>query len=281
MTVPTITLNDQTTIPQLGFGTYQVPPEETAATVATALEVGYRHIDTAQMYGNEAGVGEAIKASGVARDELYVTTKLNNSFHRPDDVRRSFDESLSKLGLDFVDLFLIHWPLPTQYDGDYVSTWRAMTELVKDGRVRSVGVSNFHTEHLDRIIDETGVVPAVNQIEVHPYLTNDEVRAASHSRGISVEAWSPIAQGQVLGDEVVQRIAQRHGKTPSQVTLRWHVERGDIVFPKSMREERMRENFDIFDFTLSPDEVEGIRDRDQGEAGRIGPNPETFDWIPD
>ncbi|MCD4533376.1 aldo/keto reductase [Nocardioides sp. cx-169] len=280
MSVPTITLNNQTTIPQLGFGVFQVPPAETAATVATAISVGYRHLDTAQMYGNEEGVGQGIAASGIPREELYVTTKLNNNNHRPDDVRRSFEESFERLGLDYIDLFLIHWPLPTRYDGDYVSTWKAMTELTQDGRLRSVGVSNFHPEHLDRIIDATGVLPAVNQIEAHPYLPNDEVRAASHERGITVEAWSPIAQGKVMDDEVIQRLAQRHGKTPSQVTLRWHIERGDVVFPKSMHEERMRENFEIFDFQLSPDEVEAIRRLDQGEAGRIGPNPETMDWIP-
>ncbi|MCW2853468.1 MAG: oxidoreductase [Nocardioides sp.] len=280
MTVPTITLNDRTTIPQLGFGVFQVPPEETAETVTTALEVGYRHLDTAQMYGNEEGVGQGIAASGIAREELYVTTKLNNSNHRPDDVRRSFEESFERLGLEYVDLFLIHWPLPTRYDGDFVSTWKAMIELKEDGRLRSVGVSNFHAEHLDQIIEATGVLPVVNQIEAHPYLPNDEVRAASHERGITVEAWSPIAQGKVMDDEVVQRIAERHGKTPSQVTLRWHIERGDVVFPKSMREDRMRENFEIFDFQLSPDEVEALRRLDQGEAGRIGPNPETMDWIP-
>lgn len=276
MTVPRITLNDRSTIPQLGFGVYQVPPAQTAATVTTALEIGYRHIDTAQMYGNEEGVGQAVAASGIPRDELYVTTKLDNGNHRPDDVRRTFDESLARLGLDHVDLFLIHWPLPTSYDGDYVSTWKAMTELRADGRARSVGVSNFHAAHLERIVDETGEIPAVNQIEAHPYLTNDGLRAFSHTHGITVEAWAPIARGQVNDEEVIRRIGKRHGKTPAQVTLRWHVERHDVVFPKSLREERMRENFDIFDFQLSPDEVAEITALDRGEAGRIGPNPETF-----
>ncbi len=281
MTVPTITLNDQTTIPQLGFGVFQVPPEETAATVSSAFEVGYRHIDTAQMYQNEQGVGEAIAASGIARDELYVTTKLNNGFHAPDDARRSFEESLQKLGLDRVDLFLVHWPLPTLYDGDYVSTWRTLAEFVADGRAASIGVSNFQPAHLDRIIEETGVVPAVNQIEVHPYFTNEAARAASIRHGVEVEAWSPIAQGKVLDDDVIGKIAAGHGKTPSQVTLRWHVERGDIVFPKSMHVERMRENFDIFDFTLTADEVAEISALDRGEDGRNGPNPDTFAYIPD
>ncbi len=281
MTVSNVTLNDHTTIPQLGFGTFQVPPEDTAKTVTSALEVGYRHIDTAQMYGNEAGVGEAIASSSLSRGDLYVTTKLNNSNHRPEDVKRSFAESLAALGLDHVDLFLIHWPLPTRYDGDYVSTWKAMAELANEGSARSVGVSNFNTDHLERIISETGVVPAVNQIECHPYFTNDAVREASLGHGVHVEAWSPIAQGKVLEDEAIGQIARAHGKTPSQVTLRWHLERGDIVFPKSMKPERMAENFDLFDFTLTPDEVATITALDQGPEGRIGPDPATFDMIPD
>jgi 2,5-diketo-D-gluconate reductase A len=281
MTVPTITLNDQTTIPQLGFGVFQVPPDETAATVASALEVGYRHIDTAQMYRNEQGVGEAIAASGIARDELYVTTKLNNGFHRPDDARRAFDESLTRLGLDRVDLFLIHWPLPTRYDGDFVSTWQTLVEFQKDGRATSIGVSNFQAAHLDRIIEETGVVPAVNQIEAHPFFGNEEVRAASAGHGIAVEAWSPIAQGAVNDDPTIQGIASRLGRTPAQVALRWHVQRGDIVFPKSMRAERMVENFAIFDFELSPEDMAAVTGLDRGEEGRLGPNPDVFDYIPD
>ncbi|KQW47978.1 oxidoreductase [Nocardioides sp. Root1257] len=281
MTVSNVVLNNETTIPQLGFGVFQVPPADTAAVTGTALEVGYRHIDTAQMYGNEAGVGEAIKASGIARDELYVTSKLNNTFHEPDAARRAFDETLGRLGLDRIDLFLIHWPLPTRYDGDFVSTWRTLAEFVADGRATSIGVSNFQPAHLDRIIEETGVVPAVNQIEVHPYFTNEDARAASIRHGVEVEAWSPIAQGKVLDDAVIGEIAAAHGKTPSQVTLRWHIDRGDIVFPKSVREERMRENFDIFDFSLTEDQVAAISALDRGEDGRTGPNPDTFDWIPD
>ena len=281
MTVPTITLNDQTTIPQLGFGVFQVPPDETAATVASALEVGYRHLDTAQMYQNEQGVGEAIAASGIARNELYVTTKLNNGFHRPDDARRAFDESLTRLGLDRVDLFLIHWPLPTRYDGDFVSTWQTLVEFQKEGRATSIGVSNFQAAHLDRIIEETGVVPAVNQIEAHPFFGNEEVRAASAGHGIAVEAWSPIAQGKVNDDPTIQGIASRLGRTPAQVALRWHVQRGDIVFPKSMRAERMAENFAIFDFELSPEDMAAVTGLDRGEEGRLGPNPDVFDYIPD
>ncbi|MGA8256750.1 MAG: aldo/keto reductase [Nocardioides sp.] len=281
MTVPTITLNDSATIPQLGFGVFQVPPEQTADVVTTAFEVGYRHIDTAQMYGNEAGVGAAIAASDIPRDELWITSKLNNGFHRPDDARRAFDKTMERLGLDRLDLFLIHWPLPTLYDGDYVSTWRTLSEFVADGRVASIGVSNFQPAHLDRIVEETGVIPAVNQIEVHPYFTNEDARASSIRHGIEVEAWSPIAQGKVLDDDTIGKIAAAHGKTASQVTLRWHVERSDIVFPKSMHRERMVENFEIFDFTLTADEVALISALDRGEAGRQGPNPDTFDWIPD
>ena len=281
MTVPTITLNDQTTIPQLGFGVFQVPPEETAATVAQALEAGYRHLDTAQMYQNEQGVGEAIAASGIARDELYVTTKLNNGFHRPDDARRAFDESLARLGLDRVDLFLIHWPLPTRYDGDFVSTWQTLVEFQKDGRATSIGVSNFQPAHLDRVVAETGVVPAVNQVEVHPFFGNEDVRAASARHGIAVEAWSPIAKGQVNDDSTIQAVAAGVGRTPAQVALRWHVQRGDIVFPKSMRAERMAENFAIFDFELSEKDMAAITGLDRGEQGRLGPNPDTFDYIPD
>ena len=281
MTVPTIALNDGTSIPQLGFGVFQVPPEETAATVTTALEVGYRHIDTAEMYQNEAGVGDAIRASGLARDDLYVTSKLNNGFHEPDAARRAFDDTMDKLGIDELDLFLIHWPLPTLYDGDYVSTWRVLAELKEQGRVRSVGVSNFEPAHLDRIVEETGVVPVINQIEVHPFFTNEDARKGSHRHQVAVEAWSPIAKGAVVDDPTIREIAEAHGKTPSQVTLRWHVERGDIVFPKSMKRERMEENFAIFDFTLTEDEVARIGGLDRGEDGRTGPNPNTFDYVPD
>lgn len=280
MTVPDLPLHDGTSIPQLGFGVFQVPPPETAATVAAALEAGYRHIDTAQMYGNEAGVGEAIEASGLARDDLYVTTKLNNGFHRPDDARREIDASLVRLGLDQVDLFLIHWPLPTQYDGDFVQTWRALIEAQEAGKTRSIGVSNFQPAHLDRIVEETGVVPVVNQVEVHPFFANEEVRAANQRHGVLTEAWSPIAKGTVVDDDTIGEIASLVGRTPAQVALRWHVQRGDIVFPKSMNPERMRQNFEIFDFELEPHHMSALDELDRGEAGRLGPNPDTFDWIP-
>ncbi|MER5624383.1 aldo/keto reductase [Streptosporangium sp. NPDC002544] len=278
--VPTITLNDQTQIPQLGFGTYLVPPEQTAEIVDQALQIGYRHIDTAQMYGNEEGVGAAIAASGIAREELYVTSKLNTGDHRPDNVRRSFDETLAKLGLEQLDLFLIHWPLPTLYGGDYVSTWKAVSGLVADGRLRTAGVSNFQPDHLERIIGETGVVPAVNQIEVHPYFRNEEARAASARHGIAVEAWGPLGQGNVLDDEVIAGIAAQRGRTSAQIILRWHIQRGDIVFPKSMRRQRMQENFQLFDFELSADEVKAIDALDRGAEGRVGPHPDTFAYLP-
>jgi 2,5-diketo-D-gluconate reductase A len=233
------------------------------------------------MYQNEAGVGAAVKRSGIARDELFITTKLNNNNHRPDDVKRSFEESLQKLQLDRVDLFLVHWPLPTQYDGDFVSTWKAMAALVDEGAVTSVGVSNFEPAHLQRIVDETGVVPVVNQIEVHPFFGNEDARAASLEHGTKVEAWAPIAKGKVVDEPVIKEIAEAVGRTPSQVTLRWHVQRGDIVFPKSMHRERMEENFAIFDFELSDEQVQQISALDRGEDGRTGPNPNTFDYVPD
>jgi 2,5-diketo-D-gluconate reductase A len=280
MTVPSLTLNDQATIPQLGFGVYQVPPDETKQTVLDALEVGYRHIDTAQMYRNEEGVGAALAESGLDRGDVYLTTKLNNNRHEPAAAKASLRESLDKLGVDKVDLFLIHWPLPTQYDGDFVSTWEALAELREEGLTTSIGVSNFHPAHLAKIVDATGVVPAVNQIEVHPYLTNEAARKATLGLGARVEAWSPIAQGAVLDNPALREIGARYGKTAAQATLRWHIDRGDIVFPKTMSQARMRENFDIFDFGLNMIEVGIIDELDQGESGRTGPNPDHFDWIP-
>jgi len=280
MTVPSLTLNDQTTIPQFGVGVWQVPPADTERVVSDALEIGYRHVDTAQMYGNEAGVGAAIKASGIARDDLYITTKLNNGFHESDRARASLEASLEALGLDQVDLFLIHWPLPTQYDGNYTGTWQALIELRDAGLTRSIGVSNFQPDHLDAIVSATGVVPAVNQIEVHPYFDNP-ARGATQRHGALVEAWSPLGQGGgELTDPAITALAEKHGKTPAQVILRWHLDRGDVVFPKSTHRERLAENFDVFDFTLSEDEVTSLNALDKGETGRTGPNPDTFDWIP-
>ena len=275
--VPSITLNDGNTIPQLGFGVFQIEPDDTAEAVGEALEIGYRHIDTAEMYGNEREVGEGFRASGLARGEVFVTSKLNNSLHEPDDARKAFDATLSDLGFDYVDLFLIHWPLPTLYGGDFVSTWKTLEELHDDGRARSVGVSNFQIEHLERLAAETDTVPSVNQIEVHPYFTNEAVRAYGQKHGIFTEAWSPIAQGGVLEDPTITRIAENVKKTSAQVVLRWHIQRGDIVFPKSVTPSRMQENFDLFDFELEPGDVDEISALDQGENGRTGPNPDTFD----
>jgi 2,5-diketo-D-gluconate reductase A len=280
-TVPTITLNDGRTIPQLGFGVFQVPPAETQAAVETAIEIGYRHIDTAQMYGNEAGVGAAIAASGLGRDEFFVTSKLNNGAHLPDDARREFDLSLKRLGSDYVDLFLIHWPLPGRYDGDFSQTWRALEEFYRDGRARSIGVSNFTQHHLGRLRAETTVRPAVNQIEIHPYLTNDELRAYNTDNEIANEAYSPIAQGAVLDDPAIVGIANEVGKSPAQVVLRWHIQRGDIIFPKSNTAERVRENFEIFDFELDGGAMGTITALDRGERGRTGANPDTMNWVPE
>ena len=279
--VPDVSLNDGRTIPQLGFGVFQIDPAETAEAVRTALEVGYRHIDTAEMYGNEKEVGEGVRSSGLDRDDVFVTSKLNNGFHRPDDARRAFDGTLAALGFDHVDLFLIHWPLPTRYDGDFVSTWQALEEFYRDGRARSIGVSNFTPHQLRHLARETEVVPAVNQVEVHPFFTNDEVRAYGTEHGIATEAWSPIAQGGVLGDPTITRIAERVGKSTAQVTLRWHVQLGHIVFPKSVTRERVQANYEIFDFSLTDEDMSLISALDKGEAGRTGPNPETFDMVPD
>ncbi|MBA3791462.1 MAG: aldo/keto reductase [Rubrobacter sp.] len=278
--IPGITLNDGSTIPQLGFGVFQIEPQDTVEAVREALRIGYRHIDTAEMYGNEKEVGEAIRDSGLDRDDIFVTSKLNNSFHEPADARKAFDDTLSDLGTDYVDLFLIHWPLPTLYDGDYVSTWKVLEEFKSDGRARSVGVSNFQAEHLERLAAETETVPSVNQIEVHPYFANDAVRAYGREHGIVTEAWSPIAQGGVLEDSTITRIANKVGKTPAQVVLRWHVQRGDIVFPKSVTPSRMQENFELFDFELESADMDDITALDQDEDGRTGPNPDTMDKVP-
>jgi 2,5-diketo-D-gluconate reductase A len=279
--VADIRLNDGRTIPQLGFGVFQIDPADTAEAVSRALEVGYRHIDTAEMYGNEKQVGEAVRASGLDRDEVFVTSKLSNAAHRPDDARRAFEGTLATLDLGYVDLFLIHWPLPTRYDGDFVSTWRTLIEFQQDGHARSIGVSNFQVPHLQRIVAATGVVPAVNQVEIHPYFTNEEVRAFDRENGIATEAWSPIAQGAVLGDPVVERVAREVERTPAQVVLRWHIQRGDIVFPKSVTPARVRENFEIFDFALDDDQMSALSHLNRGEKGRTGAHPDAFDYVPD
>jgi 2,5-diketo-D-gluconate reductase A len=272
--VPDVMLSNGRTIPQLGFGVFQIKPADTAEAVSTALQTGYRHIDTAEMYGNEKEVGEAIAKSGLNRADVFVTSKLSNDAHLPDDARAAFDLSLEELGFDYLDLFLIHWPLPTRYDGDFVSTWRTLEEFYRDGRARSIGVSNFQPHHIRRLHTEAEIPPAVNQIEIHPYLTQDDVRGFCAEHQIAVEAWSPIAQGEVLGDPTIREIAERVGKTPAQTVLRWHIERGDIIFPKSVTAARIRENFAIFDFELSGEDVEAISALNKNE--RTGPDPDKF-----
>jgi 2,5-diketo-D-gluconate reductase A len=274
--VPEIRIAEDVSIPQLGFGVFQVPPETTEEAVTTALEVGYRHLDTAQMYGNEQGVGDALTSSGLSRDEVFVTSKLNNGFHRREDALREAERSVERLGGP-MDLFLIHWPLPT-IDVDYLETWKAMIEIRDAGLTRAIGVSNFQVPHLERIIAETGVKPAVNQIEVHPYLTNETVRAYDAEQGIATEAWSPIAQGAVLDDPAIAAIAERLGRTAAQVTLRWHIQRGDIVFPKSVTRARVEENFQLFDFELTDADVQAVTALNKDR--RTGPDPDTFDYVP-
>ncbi|AZG48523.1 aldo/keto reductase [Gordonia insulae] len=276
MSVPTITLNNGVEIPQLGFGVFQIPPADTKAATSTALEVGYRHIDTAEMYGNEKGVGEAVAESGIPRDEVFITSKLNNGFHAYDDALKAADQTLTDLGVDAVDLFLIHWPLPGV--GDFVETWRALEKFHADGKARAIGVSNFQRAHLERLFAETDTVPAVNQIEVHPYLSQNPLRAFNSDHGIATEAWSPIAQGDVLDDPVITKIAQEKGRSPAQVTLRWHIQRGDIVFPKSVTRSRVEENFALFDFDLSVEDVAAIDGLNKDR--RRGPDPDEFNRIP-
>ncbi|MFB7591637.1 aldo/keto reductase [Streptomyces sp. NPDC056169] len=272
--VPTVTLNNGTEIPQLGFGVFQVPDDETTTAVAHALEAGYRSVDTAAIYGNEAGVGRALAASGVPREELFVTTKLWNADQGYDSTLRAFDDSLAKLGLDHVDLYLIHWPTPAR--DLYVDTWKAIETLVADGRVRTAGVSNFRPAHLRRLLDSSDLVPAVNQIELHPALQQRELRELHAEHAIVTEAWSPLAQGAVLADPAIAAIAARHGKSPAQVVLRWHLQLGNVVIPKSVTPGRIRENIDVFGpgFVLSDDEMRSVAALDRGL--RTGPDPDTL-----
>ena len=270
--VPYLDLNDGNRIPQLGFGVFQVPAEETAETVSEALRIGYRLIDTATAYGNEEGVRDALKASDLERSGVFITTKLANSDHGRDRTRRAFQQSLEKLGGDYIDLYLIHWPIPSK--DLYLETWETLATLKDEGSVRSIGVSNFQIEHLERIIDATGVVPTVNQIELHPRLQQSELRRYHAEHGILTEAWSPLGKGQLLDDPVIQEIASRHGRTPAQVVLRWHIQLGNIVIPKSVTPSRIEENFQVFDFELSEPEMRRLAELDRGE--RTGPDPDTF-----
>ena len=270
--VPSVTLKNGVEIPQLGLGVFQVDPAVTKRVTLDALEVGYRHIDTAEMYRNEAEVGQAVRESSLDRAEIFVTSKLNNPFHRPDQVRSAFQGTLDALDIGYVDLFLIHWPLPKS-DVDYLETWKAMEGLLDGGGVRAIGVSNFQVAHLQRLIDGASVVPAVNQIELHPYLAQNELRDFDRAHGIATEAWSPIARGRVLDDPVVTAIAADVGRTPAQVVLRWQVQRGEIIFPKSNSRARIEENFALFDFALSDEQIAAITALNRDE--RIGPNPDS------
>ncbi|OCC12399.1 aldo/keto reductase [Streptomyces sp. PTY087I2] len=271
-TVPTVTLNNGVTIPQLGFGVFQVPDDETTAAVSAALEAGYRSIDTAAVYGNEAGVGRALAASGIPREELFVTTKLWNADQGYEATLAAFDASLAKLGLDHVDLYLIHWPTPAH--DLYPESWRALEKLAADGRIRAAGVSNFQPAHLSRVLETGTLIPAVNQIELHPGLQQSELRAFHTGHGIATEAWSPLAQGALLKEEALVSIAERYGKSPAQVVLRWHLQLGNIVIPKSVTPERIRQNIDVFDFELSAADMDAVAALDRGM--RTGPDPDTL-----
>jgi 2,5-diketo-D-gluconate reductase A len=269
---PLISLNDGHTIPQLGFGVYKIPDAAAADAVQVALEAGYRHIDTAALYENEAGVGRGIAASGLPREQVFVTTKVWNDRHGYDQALRAFDDSLAKLRLDYVDLYLIHWPSPRQ--DRYVETYRALEKLRADGLARSNGVSNFHPHHLDRLLAETDVVPVLNQVELHPWLAQTEVRAYDDARGIRTEAWSPLSRGRAVDNPLLEDIGRKYGKSPAQVVIRWHLDLGTIVIPKSATPSRIRENFDVFDFHLDADDMERIATLDDGS--RTGRDPDDL-----
>ncbi|HEX4364679.1 MAG TPA: aldo/keto reductase [Solirubrobacteraceae bacterium] len=270
--VPSVPLRGGVEIPQLGFGVFQVPPDDTAEIVAHALRGGYRHIDTAAAYRNEAGVGQAFHASGLERDEVFITTKCFNDDHGHEQAKRALRKSLDQLEMSYVDLYLIHWPVPAH--DRYAETWQALVELQADGLARAIGVSNFQPAHLERIIRETGVTPAVNQVELHPSFQQAGLRREHDELGIVTEAWSPLGRGRVLDDPEIVRIAEGHGKTAGQIVIRWHLQLGNVVFPKSVTPERIEENFGVFDFHLTPAEMDAIGALDAGQ--RIGPDPDTF-----
>ena len=271
-----ITLNDGSSIPQLGLGVWQVEPAITAEVVGWGIESGYRSIDTAEGYRNEEGVGQAIKAAGVAKGELFITSKLRNAAHQRDAALRAFDDTMSKLGIERIDLFLIHWPVPSQ--GKYVEAWKTLVELRHAGRIKSIGVSNFNQDHLERIIGDTGVTPAVNQIELHPRFQQRDKRAFHAEHNIRIESWSPLGSGRLLNDPAIERIARKHGKTIAQTIIRWHLQQGLIVIPKSVRRERIVSNFDVFDFELDAEDLAVIDGLDSPD-GRTGPNPATASFL--
>ena len=270
--VPNLSLRGDVDIPQLGFGVFQVPPEDTAEVTVRALDTGYRHIDTAAAYRNEAGVGQALHSAGLDRGEVFITTKCFNDDHGYDQAKRAFKASLARLETDYVDLYLIHWPVPAH--DKYVQTWKAFIELQAEGLIRAIGVSNFQPAHLRRLIDATGVTPALNQVELHPLLQQAGLRREHEQLGIVTEAWSPLAQGEVLDDPAIAEIAAAHGKTAGQVVIRWHLQLGNVVIPKSVTPERIEQNFDVFDFELSDAEMGAIEALDAGH--RTGPDPDTF-----
>jgi 2,5-diketo-D-gluconate reductase A len=270
---PRLTLNDGNTIPQLGLGVYKATNDEASRAVNVAFDVGYRHVDTATLYNNEAGVGEAIARSSLPRAELFITTKVYQDRHGFDEARSSFGESLERLGLDYVDLYLIHWPAPKQ--DRYVETWRSLEQIQADGLARSIGVSNFHPHHLERLAAETGVVPSVNQIELHPWLPQSDVREYNAAHGIVTEAWSPLARGRILDNPVLDQLAAKHGKSPAQVVIRWHLQLGNVVIPKSVTPSRIAENFDVFDFVLDDEDLARITTLETGE--RTGKDPDFVD----
>ncbi|WP_407976592.1 aldo/keto reductase [Brucella pseudogrignonensis] len=276
MTVPAVKLNDGNHIPQLGYGVWQVGNDEAISAVSEALKVGYRHIDTAAIYGNEEGTGKAINESGIARSDIYLTTKLWNKEQGYESTLKAFDESLKKLGTDYVDLYLIHWPLPSK--DLFMETWRAFIKIKEEGRAKSIGVSNFRTADLERILKESDVVPVLNQIELHPQFQQDELRLFHSRHNIATEAWSPLGQGTILENPTLKTIAEKHGKSVAQVILRWHIETGNIVIPKSVTPARIKENFEVFDFSLNGTDHDAITKLDKTD-GRIGPNPATFSVV--
>ncbi len=273
MTVPDITLHNGLRIPQLGFGVWQVPDDAVVDAVSHALAAGYRSIDTAAAYGNEAGVGEALRRSGLDRDDVFVTTKLANPDQGYDATLRAFEASLERLGLDVLDLYLIHWPLPRR--DLYVPTWKAMERLYAEGRVRAIGVCNFQPSHLERVMEEGGIAPMVNQIELHPLLTQEELRSFDAENNIATEAWSPLGQGELLSHPLITDLAQAYERTPAQILLRWHIQLGNVVIPKSVTPERIRSNFEVFDFELPEEETARISALNENH--RFGPDPDTLD----